>query len=72
LNKRNVDTSPNENDAAQVADASYATALALEFFSGRKLHRMLGAPAMIFVAKEPGKKDLEADFALFWPTLDLG
>ncbi|MGA9061264.1 MAG: hypothetical protein WB341_06310 [Terracidiphilus sp.] len=54
------------------ADGAYSTLLALEFFNGRKLHTMLITPAMSFTAKAPGKKDVEADFALFWQDSIFG
>lgn len=51
---------------AGYADGAYATLLALEFFNDHKLVSMQATPSLSFTAKSPSKKDMEADFALFW------
>lgn len=51
---------------ASYADGSYATLLVLEFFNDHKLVTMQATPTLSFTAKSPNKKDIEADFALFW------
>jgi len=48
------------------ADGAYATLLALEFFNDHKLTTLLTTPTLSFTAKAADKKDIEADFALFW------
>jgi len=48
------------------ADGAYATLLALEFFNNHKLTTLLATPTLSFTAKADNKKDIEADFALFW------
>ncbi|MEK7554917.1 MAG: hypothetical protein AAB518_02970 [Patescibacteria group bacterium] len=48
------------------ADGAYATLLALEFFNDHKLNTLLATPVLSFTAKSPNKKDIEADYALFW------
>lgn len=48
------------------ADGAYSVLLAIHALSGvglRMLHKTVVAS---FTAKQPGKKDLEADFAMFW------
>ena len=54
------------------ADGAYAVLLALEFFNGHSFHRMRVTPTLSFTAKAPNKKDLEADFALFWEESIFG
>lgn len=51
---------------ANYADGAYATLLALDFFNERKLSTIRATPALSFTAKALDKKDIEADFALFW------
>lgn len=48
------------------ADGAYATLLALEFFNDNKINTLLSTPVLSFVAKSPTKKNIEADYALFW------
>lgn len=54
------------------ADGAYATLLTLDFFKDRKLHTLLTTPALSFTARASGKKDIEADFALFWQDSIFG
>lgn len=46
--------------------------LALDFFNNRKLHTLLTTPSLSFIARASGKKDIEADFALFWQDSIFG
>lgn len=54
------------------ADGAYATLLALEFFSEHRLVTMQATPALSFTAKASNKKNIEADFALFWQDAIYG
>jgi len=53
------------------AEGAYAVLLALQLFGDHKL-RMRVTPVMSFSADAPGKKELEADFALFWQQTMFG
>jgi hypothetical protein len=53
------------------AEGAYAVILSLQLFGEHKL-RLRATPAMSFVAEAPGKKVLEADFALFWQQVIFG
>jgi hypothetical protein len=48
------------------ADGAYTALLALDFFSEHRLTTMRTTPVLSFTAKSGGKRDLEADFGLFW------
>lgn len=53
------------------AEGTYAVLLSLQLFGDHKL-RMRVTPVMSFAAEAPGKKELEADFALFWQETIFG
>lgn len=53
------------------AEGAYAVLLSLQLFGDHKL-RMRVTPVMSFAAQAPGKKELEADFALFWQQTMFG
>jgi hypothetical protein len=53
------------------AEGAYGVLLSLQRFSDHKL-RMRVTPVMSFAAEAPGKKELEADFALFWQQTIFG
>ena len=53
------------------AEGAYAVLLSLQLFGNHKL-RMRVTPVMSFAAEAPGKKELEADFALFWQQTMFG
>lgn len=53
------------------ADGAYAV-LALEFFGHHKMHTLRTTPVLSFKATAANKKDLEADFALFWQESMFG
>ena len=48
------------------ADGAFAALLTLDFFNEHRLNTLQSTPALSFTAKASNKKDLEADFALFW------
>jgi hypothetical protein len=48
------------------ADGSYAVLLTIEFFSLTRMSTLRTTPVLSFSATSPGKKEIEADFALFW------
>jgi hypothetical protein len=53
------------------AEGAYAVLLSLQLFGDYKLG-MRVTPVMSFVAEAPGKKELEADLALFWQQTIFG
>ncbi len=57
--------------APRYAEGAYAVLLSLQLFGDHKL-RMSVTPVMSFAAEAPGKKELEADFALFWQQTTFG
>lgn len=54
------------------ADGAYAVLLTLEFFDDHKMITMRTTPVLSFKAEASNKKNLEADFALFWQELIYG
>ncbi len=48
------------------ADGAYAVLLALDFFSEHRLTTIRTTPVLSFIARSSGKKNIEADFGLFW------
>lgn len=54
------------------ADGAYATLLAVDFFSERKLTTIRTTPVLSFTAKSAAQKVIEADFALFWRDAIFG
>ena len=55
----------------EYAEGAYGVILSLQLFGDHKLG-MRVTPVMSFTAKAPGKKELEADFALFWQQTIFG
>ncbi len=53
------------------AEGAYAVLLSLQLFGDHKL-RLRATPVMSFAAEAPGKKELEADFAMFWQQTIFG
>lgn len=53
------------------AEGAYAVLLALQLFGDHKLS-IRATPVMSFAAQAPGKKALEADFAMFWQQTLFG
>jgi len=53
------------------AEGAYAVLLSLQLFGDHKL-RIRVTPVMSFAAAAPGKKELEADFAMFWQQSIFG
>jgi hypothetical protein len=53
------------------AEGAYAVLLSLQLFGDHKL-RIGVTPVMSFAAEAPDKKELEADFALFWQQTIFG
>lgn len=53
------------------AEGAYAVLLSLQLFGDHKL-QIRATPVMSFGAQTPGKKELEADFAMFWKQTIFG
>lgn len=51
---------------AGYAGGAYAVLLAFEFFSNRRQRTLRTTPVLSFTAEGPNKKEIEADFAMFW------
>jgi hypothetical protein len=54
------------------ADGAYSVLLTLYFFNALKMITMRITPVLSFLAKAPGEKIIEADFAAFWQELIFG
>jgi hypothetical protein len=57
---------------ARYGDGAYGVLLTLRLFDDRGASSIQTTPVMSFVAKAAGKKELEADFAMFWQESIFG